>query len=256
MISAGHLDEDDDPTIGLKSGKAKASRETGGFLPWTEDDMALYRAKWPLGTEARLMFDILHYTFLRLGDAHRFGPPHCVRSCVRWPYRSPPKKAEENTTVTVPLHPWFAESLGAARAAGIIGADVFTGKVVKGRVLAMNKKAWAAKFKKYAVLAGVNEPKKSCHGVRKARAEVAAYADCTESQMMAMFGWTDPKMPAHYIAQANREKLGMSGMDKIIAFDQSNSLDDFTPLPRENSGGTSDANKVVTLRSNFGKKTM
>jgi hypothetical protein len=62
------------------------------------------------------------------------------------------------------------------------------------------------KFKKYAVLAGVNEPKKSCHGVRKARAEVAAYADCTESQMMAMFGWTDPKMPAHYIAQANREK--------------------------------------------------
>ena len=41
--------------------------------------------------------------------------------------------------------------------------------------------AWAAKFKKYAVLAGVNEAKKSCHGVRKARAEVAAYADCTES---------------------------------------------------------------------------
>jgi hypothetical protein len=23
-----------------------------------------------------------------------------------------------------------------------------------------------------------------------------------------MFGWTDPKMPARYIAQANREKLG------------------------------------------------
>jgi len=70
---------------------------------------------------------------------------------------------------------------------------VFTGKIIKGRVLPMNKKAWAAKFKKYAVLAGVNEPKKSCHGVRKARAEVAAYADCTESQMMAMFGWADPK---------------------------------------------------------------
>jgi hypothetical protein len=41
-----------------------------------------------------------------------------------------------------------------------------------------------------------------------------------ESQMMAAFGWTDPKMPAHYIAQANREKLGMSGMEKIVAFDQ------------------------------------
>ena len=44
--------------------------------------MARYRPKWPLGTEARLMFDILHYTFLRLGDAHRFGPPH-LRQIVR-----------------------------------------------------------------------------------------------------------------------------------------------------------------------------
>jgi len=126
--------------------------------------------------------------------------------------------------------------------------------MVKGRVLPMNKKAWAAKFKKYAVLAGVNEPKKSCHGVRKARAEVAAYADCTESQMMAMFGWTDPKMPAHYIAKANREKLGMSGMDKIIAFDQSQSPDDLMPLRDANRVRTSGGNGVVTFPGNFGKK--
>jgi len=41
-----------------------------------------------------------------------------------------------------------------------------------------------------------------CDLARRRRG-AAAYADCTESQMMAMFGWTDPKMPAHYIAQAN-----------------------------------------------------
>lgn len=254
MIDEGHLDEDDDPTIGLKSGKAKASRETGGFLPWTEEDMALYRAKWPLGTEARLMFDVLHYTFLRLGDAHRFGPPHLRQIVRKMAVQIATEKSRGNTTVTVPVHPEFAESLRAARAAGIIGAEVFIGKMVKGRVQPMNKKAWAAKFKKYAVLAGVNEPKKSCHGVRKARAEVAAYAECTESQMMAMFGWTDPKMPAHYIAQANREKLGMSGMDKIVAFDRSQSLDDFVAAPDANRAGTSCENRVVTLRSNIGKK--
>jgi integrase len=255
MIDAAHLDDDDDPTVGLKSGKARASRETGGFLAWTEADMARYRSKWPLGTEARLMFDILHYTFLRLGDAHRFGPPHLRQIVRKMAVQIATEKSRGNTTVTVPVHPAFAESLRAARSAGIIGAEVFTGKKLNGRVLPMNKKAWAMKFKKYAVLAGVNEPKKRCHGVRKARAEAAAYADCTESQMMAMFGWTDPKMPAHYIAQANREKLGMTGMDKVIAFDQSQWLDDFTPLPDGNSARTSDANKVVTLRSNIGKKT-
>lgn len=124
----------------------------------------------------------------------------------------------------MPVHPEFAGGAGG----GIVGLEVFTGKTVRGRVLPMNKK--------YAVLAGVNEPKKSCHGVRKARAEVAADADCTESQMMAMFGWTDPKMPAHYIAQANREKLGISGMEKFAAFDQSQSLDDFMPGARCEQG--------------------
>jgi hypothetical protein len=39
--------------------------------------------------------------------------------------------------------------------------------------------------------------------------------------MMAMFGWTAPKMPTHYIAPANRKKLGISGMEKIVGPDQS-----------------------------------
>jgi hypothetical protein len=89
----------------------------------------------------------------------------------------------------VPVHPQFAESLRVARAAGILGAEVFTSKIVKGRVLPMKKKAWAAKFKNYAILAGVNEPKKSCHGVSKARAEVAAYADCTDKGRFGADDW-------------------------------------------------------------------
>jgi len=64
------------------------------------------------------------------------------------------------------------------------------------------------------------------------------------------------KMPAHYIAQANREKLGMSGMDKVVAFDQNQSLDGFIPVAEANTAGTPGANKVVTLRSNFEKKRL
>ena len=251
MIDEGHLDEDDDPTIGVRSGKAKASRESGGFLPWTEDDMARYRGKWPLGTEARLMFDILHYTFLRLGDAHRFGPAHLRQVVRKMAIQIATEKSRGNTTVTVPVHPAFAESLRAARAAGTVGADVFTGKMVRGRVLPMNKKAWAAKFKKYAVLAGVNEPKKSCHGVRKARAEVAAYADCTESQMMAMFGWTDPKMPAHYIAQGEPGKARHQrhGQDRGVRPERDRWL-----ISAANEQRTNAENRVVTFPSNSRKK--
>jgi hypothetical protein len=72
--------------------------------------------------------------------------------------------------------------------------------------------------------------------------------------MMAMFGWTDPKMPAHYIARANREMLGISGMEKIVAFDQSQSLDDFIGVAEPNSMGTLPANEVVTFPGHIRKK--
>ena len=38
--------------------------------------------------------------------------------------------------------------------------------------------------------------------------------------MMSMFGWRDNKMPALYIAKASRDKLAISGMEKIEAYDQ------------------------------------
>jgi hypothetical protein len=182
MIEEEHIEPDDDPTIGLKSGKAKASRESGGWVPWTEEDMAKYRARWPLGTEARLMFDILHYTHLRLGDASRFGSAHLERTLKTMMVKVATEKSKGKTTATVPVHRDFAVSLAAARNAGILGTgEVFTGKLVRGEIMAMNKKAWAAKFKKFARLAGINEPKKNCHGACKARAEVAAYSECTEA---------------------------------------------------------------------------
>ncbi len=89
MIDEGHVDEDD-PTIGLRTGKAAVSRESGGFKSGPRPTWTLYRARWAIGTEARLMFEILRCTTLpRLGDAARFGPRHVRKGRVR----SPPRRA-------------------------------------------------------------------------------------------------------------------------------------------------------------------
>ena len=77
------------------------------------------------------------------------------------------------------------------------------------------KKAWAAKFKKYAVLARVNEMTKRCHGIRKARAEVAAYADFTRSQMIAMFGWTNPSTSEIVAHQRNPLLSGVELIEQV-----------------------------------------
>jgi hypothetical protein len=83
--------------------------------------------------------------------------------------------------------------------------------------------------------------------VRKARAEDTAYAGATESQMMSMFGWQDEKMPAVYIASANRERLGFDGMDRLIAFDQTRNIVDPAMPP--------DQNRIVTFESSRRKKS-
>ena len=102
----------------------------------------------------------------------------------------------------------------------------------------MAKEAWAAKFKKYAVLAGVNEAKKNCHGVRKARAEDAAYAGGREPDDGVL--WLDrPENGGALLAQANRALLGSSGMAKMFERDRS-----------ANIGSRPALNERVTFLSN------
>jgi hypothetical protein len=98
--------------------------------------MAKYRARWPLGTEARPMFDILHYTHLRLGGASRVGSVHLERTLKTMMVKIATEKSKGQTTAAVPVHRDFARdfavSLAAARNAGILGTgEVFTGKLVK-----------------------------------------------------------------------------------------------------------------------------
>jgi hypothetical protein len=90
------------------------------------------------------------------------------------------------------------------------------------------------------------------------------------SHQLHFFGYAEPasptrtrprtahvsNLPAHYIAQANREKLGGSGMDKIVAFDQSRKIDDFPPLPGANSLATNGENKGSDLASSFLRKRL
>ena len=44
--------------------------------------------------------------------------------------------------------------------------------------------------------------------------------------MMAMFGWRDHKMPALYIAKADRDKLAIRGMEKSEAYDRMENIAD------------------------------
>src|SRR5262245_45990422 len=70
-VEAGHAPHN--PTAGVGNPKGKKGP---GFRPWTEDDVAAYESRWPIGTRQRVWLSVLLYTGLRRGDAVRLGRQH------------------------------------------------------------------------------------------------------------------------------------------------------------------------------------
>jgi hypothetical protein len=62
-----------DPTIGMKTPKAN---QTDGFHTWTEEEIAAFEARYPIGTKARLAMALMLYVSGRRADAVVLGPQH------------------------------------------------------------------------------------------------------------------------------------------------------------------------------------
>src|SRR5262245_14783073 len=62
-----------DPTASYKPARIK---DTGGFTPWTDVDIARFEATHPIGSRARLALALLLFTGQRRGDVVRMGRQH------------------------------------------------------------------------------------------------------------------------------------------------------------------------------------
>ena len=187
-----------DPTAGVDNPKRKGG---DGFIAWTEEHVAAYEARWPIGTRQRVWLDVLAYTGLRRGDAVRLGRQH-VRDGVA---TIKTEKSGFTVEVSLPILPVLAETL----AAGPCGDLAF---ICGERGEPLTKESFGNMFKDACKAAGVPG---SAHGVRKIAATRAADNGATEAQLMAIFGWTDPKMAAHYTRTANRKRLAAQAMEKL-----------------------------------------
>jgi integrase len=187
-----------DPTAGVHNPPRKRS---DGFTPWTEEHIAAYEARWPIGTRQRVWLDVLAYTGLRRGDAVRLGRQHVRGGAATL-------RTEKNgVEVTLPI----LAALQATLDAGPCGDLTFIAGA-NGRPL--TKESFGNAFKAACKAAGVPG---SAHGVRKIAATRAANAGATEAELMAIFGWTDPKMAAHYTRAADRRRLAAQAIDKLNA---------------------------------------
>lgn len=187
-----------DPTAGVKNPPRKKGQ---GFRPWTEDDVAAYEARWPLGTRQRVWLDVLAFTGLRRGDAVVIGRQH-VRNGIA---TLKTEKGGYQVTVTLPILPALAESL----AHGPCGDLTFIAGA-NGRPL--TKESFGNLFREACRAAGVPG---SAHGVRKIAATRAANAGATVAQLEAIFGWQGGAMASLYTRAADRRRLAIEAMHKL-----------------------------------------
>jgi integrase len=187
-----------DPTASVKNPKRKKGP---GFKMWTEDEMAAYERRWPVGTRQRVWLDVIAYTGLRRGDVVRIGRQH-VRNGVA---SLKTEKGGFTILVTLPILPVLAATL----AAGPCGALAF---VVGKKGEPLTKESFGNAFKDACRAAGVPG---SAHGVRKIAATRAAENGATVSELDAIFGWLGGGMAAHYTREANRVRLAREAMHKL-----------------------------------------
>jgi integrase len=178
----------------LKSGQ--------GFPVWTEDDVAAYEKRWPLGTRQRVWLSVLLYMGLRRGDAVRIGRQH-VRDDVAT-IRT--QKSGGTIGVHLPLLPPLLEALRAGPTAELAFICGATGKP-------MTKESFGNAFSDACRAAGV---RKSAHGLRKVGATRAANNGATVAQLNAIFGWTGSKMASLYTQNADRKRLARDAIGKLV----------------------------------------
>ena len=85
----------DNPTSGLK--RPKLSKE--GWKTWTEDDIAQYENRHPLGTKARLALGLLVYTGQQVSDVIRMGRQHVHDGLIEV------RQQKTGAPLSIPIHP-------------------------------------------------------------------------------------------------------------------------------------------------------
>jgi integrase len=200
------------------------SKNPDGIRAWSEADAARYEARHPIGTKARLAFDLLLYTGVRRSDVVRLGPQ--MERDGKLVFSETKGSARIVKTHELPILPPLRKSIDATPIGNLIYLVTAWGRP-------HSAKAFGNWFKTRCREAGLEGL--SAHGLRKLGAQRCAEAGASEHQLMALFGWSDPQQAALYTRKANRARLEAAAAPLLEARNSNKSV---PPLPALASSGT------------------
>jgi integrase/recombinase XerD len=208
-VEEGRIPED--PTIGVTRRKIKST----GYRTWSEQQIAQYQQRHPLGTMARLAIELLVATGARHGDVVRLGPQHMLDGGITGK-RISFDQSKTKGTVSFPLHPDFLEALSAMPALNVapLAATMTFMATTHGRPF-KTAASFGNWFRERCDEAGLPIGF-SAHGLRKATARRLAELGCTAHQISAVTGHTTLSEVERYTKEANRERMGEDAIKRLI----------------------------------------
>ena len=170
-----------------------------GFHTWTEDEIAQFEARHPVGTRARLALALPLYTAQRVSDVCKMGWQHVINGDM-----IKLRQQKTGASLTVPLHPALKAMLATLPRTNLTF-------IVTERGAPFTAQGLGSFFKKQCRLAGL--PHCSIHGLRKAAVTRLVNAGCSNEQIKAITGHRSDSALAPYKRAGDQRLLARQAMN-------------------------------------------
>ena len=200
---------DHNPAKQTEAVKRPRSEGRGGFHTWTEEEIAKYRRKWPLGTRERLALELILWTDQRRSDVVKMGMAETRDGCI------PVQQQKTGTVLWLPMAPQLVEAI-VALPRKFSSPSCF---LVTHKGKPYTKESFGNWFADACDAAGL--PKKCrAHGLRKATLRRMAELEMANKTMKSVSGQERDETLAEYIRAANQRKLATSAIKRLSAWER------------------------------------
>lgn len=191
-------------------GAAKVKHKAKGYHTWTEADIRQYRARHPLGTKARLALELMLWTGMRRGNAHKAPPPVNGRFVV-----VAVKTGEEfEAVVTSQL-----KAAIDAMPEGSTGADCL---IINDYGRPYTVAGFGNKMREWCNAADL--PHCTSHGLRKALATRGADLGLSQQELKALGQWRGDEEVRTYTEKANRKRLAERAVEAVSSAEREGNI--------------------------------
>ncbi|WP_020039712.1 tyrosine-type recombinase/integrase [Salipiger mucosus] len=207
-LDAGLIDTDPAREV-----RRRAEPQSDGHRPWTRDDVAAFRAHWPVGTAQRLAFEVMHRTCASIADACRLGPGMVRDEWLTY------RRGKSGSEAAIPMlggPAWFEPDEQLTRCLEVAPKHMTWITTRSGA--ARSPKAAGQWFSRACTAAGL--PHLSAHGIRKHRAAVFKENGAAPEQRMAILGHETEGETARYSRSAELRRV-ITGTEVDNSPDQS-----------------------------------